>query len=212
MFQRRPGGRPVIPRLDGLPFSASAPNTIRPQGIGLNVIIVAPVRQRLVWWSDEELVQPVVDDDQWIVGTAGQFGPYEPPVIADGDDWIASIGVDEQYDWKARDCKPYQILLAITADEDVIPFIQPFGLDEDYWRINQYAGYIMPPTATIADEDVWVPAAKVVAKKTIYGGKLKNEYDEEEEILSMLAMIWPLISRGVIVRKPRRKKRVRNAS
>lgn len=198
-------------------------NNVGPQGIGLNVLIVPAVRQRLIWWSDEELVQQVltiVDDDQWILGPQGQFTPYKPPVVAD-EDWIASIGVDEDYDWKARDCKPYPILQARTADEDVwtasigvdedLPYInrysqfsystavtsdedvwtpsigvdedlpalpqqsrpfglaqavnsdedvlplivQPFGLDEDYWIIRGYSGYVIPPSATIADEDVW---------------------------------------------------------
>jgi hypothetical protein len=150
-------------RRKGLPlhkFPAPLPSTpinnVGPQGgLGPKTLIIPGNRPGLYWYDTDELAAQavvVVDEDAWVNPQAAPYIRSPQAFFADGDDWIPSIPIDEDYHWRAQTCPDYPILKGFSADEDVLPRL---NIDEDYWLIGQYQPHAFAK-AVIADEDVWI--------------------------------------------------------
>lgn len=152
MFFRRPGGLPYPRGLKAA--SESGPNNTGPQGgLGPKYLVIPGKRPGLYWYEGDEAVpQPVVvvDEDQWLNGPVGAFAPYVAPVIADGDDWIASVRVDEDY-WLIGQYQPHIFSKAVIADEDV--WIASIGFDEDLPAIPQVSLQWIYQKPVVSDDD-----------------------------------------------------------
>lgn len=192
---RRLFNRPGFPRHEfPSPGQPDQQNNVGPQGgLGPKYLVITGKRPGLYWYDNDEFAPQavvVVDEDQWINGPIRAFAPYVAPVIADGDDWIASLPVDEEYSWKAQTTPDYPILRAITYDEDVLPrlgfdddpvvpqvslqwiyqkaviadddlSVQQATLDEDFWPVNAYRPHTVPLQAYVADGDDWIASSPV---------------------------------------------------
>lgn len=146
----------------------TTPNNVGPQGgLGPKVIIRPGPRPGLYWYDTDDFVPFVAsnsfDDDPRILGPAGQFPPSQPAIFNDGDDWIASIRVDEDY-WHVKQGAPYVNGQAVTSDEDVYPqqVAPSIKVDEDYWSVNPGYQYVNA-RAFISDDDT-APLANAIGE------------------------------------------------
>lgn len=100
-----------------------------------------------------------VDEDLWPVNRHSSY-QYAKAVVADGDDWIASIGVDEDLPWLPKQSRVFGTTVPIT-DDDVLPIsVAPFGLDEEYWYVNPFTGALYSIPVAVwqqwnLDDEAW---------------------------------------------------------